>query len=169
MFAPLMLTSAGFGPPQGGAPNQEPVGHVVWLRRFRSPMDPFATRADNSPVMAPVGGVHMTIGDLARYGAVHLEGESGTSPGPLPQSTWERLHTPFLDDYASGWVRYERNSAGGPVIWHNGSNTMWYALLMLLPTRSMVLAFATNDGAVRAAETAFMELAKELTALVPES
>ncbi len=66
-------------------------------------------------------------------------------------------------------VRYERNSVGGPVIWHNGSNTMWYALLMLLPTRSMVLAFATNDGAVRAAETAFMELAQELTALVPES
>ena len=169
VFAPLMLTSAGFGPPQGDAPNQEPVGHVVWLRWFRSPMDPFATRADNSPVMAPAGGVHMTIGDLARYGAFHLEGESGTSPGLLPQSTWERLHTPFLDDYASGWVRYESDSAGGPVIWHNGSNTMWYALLIVLLAKNLVLAFATNDGAVRVAETAFVKLGRELTALVPGS
>ena len=169
VFAPLMLTSAGFGPPQSDAPNQEPVGHVVWLRWFRSPMDPFSTRADNSPVMAAAGSVHMTIGDLACYGAVHLEGESGTSLGLLPQSTWERLHAPFLNDYASGWVRYERDWAGGPVIWHNGSNAMWYALLMLLPARNTVLAFATNDGAVRAAETAFVELAQELTALVPGS
>ena len=169
VFAPLMLTSAGFGPPQGEGPNQQPVGHVVWLRWFRSPMDPFVTRADNSPVMAPAGSVHMTIGDLARYGAVHLEGESGTSAGLLPQSTWERLHTPILDNYGCGWVRYERDSADGPVIWHNGSNTLWYALLMLLPGSNTVLAFATNDGAGRAAETAFMDLVRELTALAPGS
>ena len=116
VFAPLMLTSAGFGPPQGDGPNQQPLGHVVRLRWFRSAMDPFTTRADNSPVMTPAGGVHMTIGDLARYGSVHLEGESGTSPGLLPQSTWARLHTPFLDNYGSGWVRDERDSSGGDVI-----------------------------------------------------
>ena len=169
VFAPLMLTSAGFGPPQGDAPNQQPVGHVVWLRWFRSPMDPTATNSDNSPVMAPAGSVHMTIGDLARYGAVHLEGESRTSAGLLPQSKWERLHTPILDNYACGWVRYERNFAGGPVIWHNGSNTLWYALLMLLPSSNTVLAFASNDGAGRVAEPEFVALARELTALAPGS
>ena len=169
VFVPLMLTSAGFGPPQGDAPNQEPIGHVVLLRWFRLRMDPFKTRADNSPVMAPAGAVHMTIGDLARHGAAHLEGESAMSPSLLPRAAWERLHTPFLDDDASGWVRVERDWAGGPVLWHNGSNTMWYALLMLLPARNTVLAFATNDGAVRTAETAFLELARELTAQVPAS
>ena len=66
VFAPLALASAGFGPPQGAAPNEEPIGHVVLLRWFRFRMDPFKTRADNSPVMAPAGWVHMTIGDLAR-------------------------------------------------------------------------------------------------------
>ena len=169
VFAPLMLTSAGFGPPQGDAPNQQPVGHVVWLRWFRSPMDPFVTRADNSPVMAPAGSVHMTIGDLARYGAVHLEGESGTSAGLLPQSTWERLHTPILDNYGCGWIRDERDSADGPVIWHNGSNTLWYALLMLLPRSNTALAFASNDGAGRAAEPAFVALVRELTAVAAGS
>ena len=59
-------------------------------------------------------------------------------------------------------MRYESDRTGGPVLWHNGSNTMWYALLVLVPSRSTVLAFATNDGAIRRAETAFSALAKEL-------
>ena len=168
VFAPLALMSPGFGAPRGEHPDQEPLGHLVLLGR-RLPMDPFKTRADNSPLIAPAGTVHMTIGDLARYGTVHLEGEYGTEPVLLPQSSWEQLHTPFLQDYASGWVRHERTWAGGPVIWHNGSNTFWYALLMLLPARNTVLAFATNDGAIQTAETAFVELARQLSAMAPRS
>ena len=168
VFAPLALMSPGFGAPRGEHPDQEPLGHLVLLGR-RLPMDPFKTRADNSPLIAPAGTVHMTIGDLARYGTVHLEGEYGTEPVLLPQSSWEQLHTPFLQDYASGWVRHERAWAGGPVIWNNGSNTYWYALLMLLPARNTVLAFATNDGAIQTAETAFVELARQLSAMAPMS
>ena len=164
VFAPLALASAGFGPPQGDAPNQEPIGHVVLLRWFRMRMDPFRTRADNSPVLAPAGTAHMTIGDLARYGAAHLEGEAAASPPLLPCAAWGRLHTPFRDDYACGWVRYQSDRVGGPVLWHNGSNAMWYALLKLVPSRNTVLAFATNDGAIGTAEAAFTELARELTA-----
>ena len=168
VFAPLGLASAGFGPPQGDAPDQEPIGHQVALG-IRLGMDPFEERADNSPVMAPAGAAHMTILDLARYGAAHLEGESVPSPALLPPAAWERLHTPVLDDYARGWVRYERDWAGGPVLWHNGSNTFWYALLMLLPAKNTVLAFATNEGSMRAAETAFVELAGELGRSAPGS
>ena len=162
VFAPLTLASAGFGPPRGDGPNEEPVGHAVWLRRFRSPRDPYETHADNTPIMAPAGCAHMTIGDLARFGAVHVEGEFGSGSSLLSKSTWERLHTPFRGDYASGWVRYESDRSGGPVLWHNGSNTMWYALLVLVPSRSTVLAFATNDGTIRRAERAFVKLAREL-------
>ncbi|MDE2875912.1 MAG: serine hydrolase [Gemmatimonadota bacterium] len=161
VFGPLRLASAGFGPPKRDRPDQEPVGHVVWLRWIRSPKDPFETRADNTPVIAPAGCAHMTIGDLARYGMAHLEGASGFGSSLLPPSTWKRLHTPFLDDYASGWVRYESDRSGS-VLLHNGSNTLWYALLVLVPSRSTVLAFATNEGAIRRAETAFSELAREL-------
>ena len=168
VFVPLALMSAGFGAPRGEYPDQEPVGHLVLLNR-RIPADPFETPADNTPLIAPAGTVHMTIGDLARYGAVHLEGEYGTEPLLLPQSSWQRLHAPFLDDYASGWISYERDWAGGSVIWHNGSNTLWYALLMLVPARNMVLAFVTNDGAIEAADEAFVELAEELAASAPDS
>ena len=165
VFGPLALASAGFGPPRGDAPDREPVGHAVVFRRFRRPADPFKGRADNSPVLGPAGTAHMTIGDLARFGAAHLAGESAAAPPLLARAAWARLHTPNLDDYASGWVRVERDWAdwaGGPVLWHNGSNARWYALLMLVPARNTVLAFATNDGAIRAADTAFFRLAREL-------
>ncbi len=164
VFAPLGLLSPGFGAPRGARPDEEPLGHLILLDR-RIPIDPFTTRADNSPLIAPAGTVHMTTGDLVRYGAAHLEGEFGTEPALLPRSSWERLHTPFLEDYASGWVRYDRDWADGPVIWHNGSNTYWYALLMLLPASNTVLAFTTNDGAIQAAETAFVDLAQQLSEL----
>ena len=164
VFAPLALTSAGFGAPKGERPDQEPLGHGVLPNGTRVPVDPFVTRADNTPLIAPAGTVHMTIGDLARYGAAHLDGEYGSDPVLLSRSSWQRLHAPFLNGYARGWMRYERDWAGGPVIWHNGSNTLWYALLTLLPARNMTLAFVTNDGAVAAADAAFWELARELTA-----
>lgn len=168
VFVPLALSSAGWGAPMGDAPDDEPMGHRVWWFGFRSPMDPFETLADNSPVMAPAGTAHMTIGDLARYGAAHLDGENGDAPVLLPAASWQRLHKPFLDDYASGWMLFdERAWAGGPVIWHNGTNTMWYGLLMLLPARNMVLAFVTNDGAISRAEGAFAELAEELSVSLP--
>ena len=165
VFAPLALMSAGFGAPKGEHPDQEPLGHLVFPNGRRVPVDPFETRADNSPLIAPAGTVHMTIGDLARYGAAHLDGEYGSDPVLLSRSSWQRLHAPFLNGYARGWVRYERDWAGGPVIWHNGSNTLWYALLMLLPARNMTLAFVTNDGALQVADIAFNELAQELAAL----
>ena len=172
VFLPLRLLSAGFGPPRGEHTDQEPVGHAVLLLgslRVRVPIDPFKMRADNSPLIAPAGTVHMTIGDLARYGAIHLDGEYGDDPVLLSQPSWQRLHAPFLDDYARGWVRQERDWAGGSLIWHNGSNSYWYALLMLLPARNMTLAFVTNDGDIEAANAAFGELAQELSAAVQAS
>ena len=161
VFAPLALSSAGFGPPRGERPDEEPVGHrVLFGRRF--PTDPFETRADNTPLMAPAGTVHMAVSDLARYGAAHLAGEQGAGPALLAPSSWRRLHAPFRDDYARGWFRCERDWAGGDVIWHNGSNTFWYAFLALLPARNMVVALVTNDGAVRAADAAFTHLIRNL-------
>lgn len=168
VFTPLELKSAGFGPPKGDTPNQEPLGHMKLLW-FRFAVDPFESLADNTPVMAPAGGLHLSIRDLARYGAIHLEGARGAATSLLPQESWERLHTPFLEDYAYGWVRYQREWAGGPLIWHNGSNTLWYALLMLLPAKNTVIAFATNDGAIEEAEKAFLGLALQLSKAIPAS
>ena len=73
VFIPLELNSAGFGPPKGDMPNEEPLGHLKLLW-FRFALDPFESPADNTPVMAPAGGLHLSIRDLARYGSIHPRG-----------------------------------------------------------------------------------------------
>jgi CubicO group peptidase (beta-lactamase class C family) len=70
-----------------------------------------------------------------------------------------------MSDYAYGWVVQRRDFGAGeePVIWHNGSNTMWYALLVLLPDRDTVIVMATNDGsALSRTQAAFDALAAQI-------
>ncbi|MBX9738164.1 MAG: beta-lactamase family protein [Phycisphaerales bacterium] len=87
VFAPLGITSAGFGAPgvamesvgavgtSGGASGKgpdQPRGHVLPLG---VPKEPGAD-ADNPDAIGPSGRVHMTIGDWAKYAAAHLDGEA---------------------------------------------------------------------------------------------
>lgn len=144
---PLSLSSAGFGAPRG---QDVPWGHrkVFWLKFAMDPVN----NPDNPPFMSAAGTMHMTLQDLATYGHAHLTRE----PTLLSDATYERLHTPQLDDYGYGWVIFEhRKWADGPVIWHNGSNTMWYALLALAPAKNMVVVMASNDGDIKKADPAF--------------
>ena len=159
-FDVCALGSAGFGPPKGDGPDDQPMGHhaLFW---YRKAVNPFKGKADNTPVLSAAGRAHMNLEDLVAYGRMHLDGELGADSF-LQAETWQRLHKPLLDDYAYGWVNGEHDWAGGSLIWHNGSNTMWYALLMLIPSKNAVLAFVTNDGAIRKAEKAFNDAAKQI-------
>lgn len=162
VFAPMGLTSAGFGVPAG----DQPRGHQVifGIRRATGEDGP---GADNTPLIAPAGRAHMTLQDLATYAGYHLRGERGEETGYLSAETFMTLHDPALNDYAKGWVVYQRDWAGGPLIWHNGSNTMWYAIVMVLPENNAVMAFTTNEGAIQKAEGAFVELAQALATELP--
>jgi CubicO group peptidase (beta-lactamase class C family) len=151
VFTPLKLSGAGFGPPKSPSPPlDQPRGHVTGLGR-KIAMD---DRTDNTPIMGPSGTVHMTLGDLSKYGLEHLHGELGTATLLKPE-TFKHLHTPRLADYAYGWV-LKKPSTRIPhtVYWHNGSNTMWYALVVFIPERKMVVAVTSNDGDVDGAEAA---------------
>ena len=44
--------------------------------------------------------------------------------------------------------------------WHNGSNTMWYALVVFIPEKNMVVAVTSNDGDSEKAEAAAWEIVK---------
>jgi CubicO group peptidase (beta-lactamase class C family) len=46
------------------------------------------------------------------------------------------------------------------VYWHNGSNTMWYALVVFIPEKNMVVAVTSNDGDSENAEAAAWEVVK---------
>lgn len=138
VFEPLGMTSPGWGAPSG---EHDPVGH-----RKGWPVPP-GRFADNPPGLSPAGRAHMTLDDWARYATVHLKGERGEETGFLSPESFKRLHTPPEGAaYALGWGRFERDWAGGDVIAHSGSNTMWLAKVFIAPKRDLVILVATNDG-----------------------
>ena len=112
--------------------------------------------------------MHMTLDDLLTYGQHHLNAGHGKD-AILPEESYARLHTPALNNYAYGWIVETRDFGDGPeqVIWHNGSNTMWYALLMLLPERNAMIALATNDGSqINQTHSRFDDFANEIATLI---
>ncbi|HEX8568687.1 MAG TPA: serine hydrolase domain-containing protein [Caulobacteraceae bacterium] len=135
VFRPLGLASAGFGAPGRAGALDQPVGHAPSLLGGRTPHPPGQGITDNPAVLGPAGRAHMSLQDLLKYLAAHRDRGDFLKP-----ATWKVLHTPaFGGDYAMGWmVRPEG------VLWHNGSNTLWYAEAMV--GREVVAAAAANDG-----------------------
>jgi CubicO group peptidase (beta-lactamase class C family) len=138
LFEPLELPSAGFGAPGRRGATDQPLGHVKEQNgeaRRAHPIGGGVT--DNPAVLGPAGRIHMSLQDLLRYLAAHRDRTAFLKP-----QTWTTLHTPpFGGDYAMGWV-VRRNGA----LWHNGSNTLWYAEVLFDSAEGIVAAAACNDG-----------------------
>ncbi len=153
--APLNLNTLGFGPPMGA---DDPWGHQ---RRFfrNKPMDPQGQWPDNPVWLGPAGTLHMSIGDLLRWGQVHMHACRGEMPEFLSRSDCARLHEPISNDYALGWqVMPLPNLEDTQAHIHDGSNTFWVAVLLYVPKRDMVLAVAINTGSIRKAHKASQAL-----------
>ena len=163
LFAPLQLTSAGFGAPKG----EQPWGHATRFFLFTSAADPQSPGSDNTPIIGPAGTVHMSIRDLAHYGQMHLDALNG-STSFMSATTERRLHTPseltkHNERYAAGWIIIPpRTPLDGEVLFHNGSNTMWYAFLIVEPKHDIVAAFTTNTGTIEESEAQFGALFQDL-------
>jgi CubicO group peptidase (beta-lactamase class C family) len=157
IFKPLELTGTGFGPPKSPSETlAQPRGHRGTLDWKTSASD----EQDNTPIIGPAGTVHMTLSDLCTYATEHLRGELGMGK-LLAAETYKRLHTPQLHDYACGWVvKQPTHEIPYTVYWHNGSNTMWYALVVFIPGKNMVVAVTSNDGDIKQAESAAWKVVK---------
>ncbi len=151
VFMPLELTGTGFGPPKSPSGTlDQPRGHRGLLDWKTSVSD----EQDNTPIIGPAGTVHMPLNSLCAYATEHLWGELGSGK-LLAAETYKRLHTARLQDYAYGWVvKQPTREIPHTVYWHNGSNTMWYALVVFIPDRNLVVGVAANDGDIKAAESA---------------
>jgi CubicO group peptidase (beta-lactamase class C family) len=143
LFAPLQLKSAGFGAPATIGKVDQPWGHIRILGLL--PVGPDAPNADNPAAIGPAGTVHCSIEDLAKYAAFHLAGDRGEVTLLKPE-TFQKLHSavPDNDDYAFGWVVLQRGWARSRALWHNGSNTMFYAVVWIAPNRNFAVVIATN-------------------------
>jgi CubicO group peptidase (beta-lactamase class C family) len=161
VLKPLALSSAGFGPPGSPGLLTQPRGHRGQPGSLVA-VEP-GPAADNPPFLGPAGTLHLTIADLARWGQAHLKGERGED-GLLRAATFRRLHQPPRPDatYAFGWV--VRRDGAQRVIWHNGSNTMWYVMLAFDPDADRGVVLVTNGGlgAAQEIDAAALGLLKEL-------
>lgn len=145
---PLELSSAGFGPPGSIDRVDQPRGHLGTSNDQLRPVPPTPV-ADNPAFLGPAGTLHMQLNDLIRYAAVHLDGALGGTSF-LDSELFRNLHEPLEGHaYASGWIRIpprEDGKLAGPVLMHNGSNTMWYAIVMIAPGHRAAAAVTTNAG-----------------------
>jgi CubicO group peptidase (beta-lactamase class C family) len=155
IFEPLKLTESGFGPPKSSdAKLEQPRGHHT-VQGWKIPVD---DKADNTPIMGPSATVHMSLGDLTTFAREHMLGELGEGT-LLSTETYKLLHAPELDGYACGWLKREPGARiPSTVYWHNGSNTMWYSLVVFVPEKKMVVAVASNDGDFENTEAAALEI-----------
>lgn len=129
VLEPLGLSSAGFGPPGSTDSFDQPWGHDQGKPVF----------ADNPAAMAPAGGLHMSVGDLAAWLRVHRDRTALLRP-----ESWRLLHTPkFGSDMALGWF-----AAPDGGLWHNGSNTRWYAEVQIDPQTGVIAGYCGNDMAL---------------------
>lgn len=164
VFGPLGLTSAGFGPPKLG----NPQGHRKAVLGNRLVPVGVEEGADNPAAMSPAGRAHMTLTDLARFALAHSLGHQGLQTDYLRQETWRFLHTPpppleagpeTGNHYAFGWVKQRDGT-----LWHNGSNTYWYAEAAFNPSKSKAAAACANLAGTEAAVARVLDagLASEL-------
>jgi CubicO group peptidase (beta-lactamase class C family) len=143
LFDPLGLKSAGFG--AAGSPDKEdqPWGHAG-SGAGAKPVSP-GPMADNPPAAWPAGGVHMSIGDFAKYAGWH----AGCAQLLKPE-TFQRLHTPLAgQEYGYGWFVGKR-PWGGTVLMHNGTNKSNYAVMWISPEKKFAVVAATNMGGTSA-------------------
>lgn len=137
LFEPLGLSSAGFGAPGHAGSNDQPSGHNAGPAGPPQPYPVGSPVTDNPAVIGPAGRVHMSMADLTTYLAAHRDRTALLKP-----ETWTMLHTPpFGGDYAMGWVVRR-----GGALWHNGTNTLWYAEVLVDAAGGKVAAAAANDG-----------------------
>ena len=159
VFAPLQMTSAGFG--GTGTPGQidQPWPHTA----DGGPTRENGPTLDNPPVMGSAGRIHCSIQDLAKFVQDQLRGDRGET-ALLKPATYQTLHTPPCGgDYALGWLVVERGWGGGKVLNHGGDNTMNCANVWIAPQRDFAILVCVNQGgdtAFQATDEAVGELIK---------
>ena len=164
ILLPLNLQFAGFGPPGTAGAVEQPYGHVYPAGSTRPPV-PIVSGplGDNPALLGPAGTLHLSLDDVATYLRDHMKGEAGAG-SLLRAETYQHLHQAVGDNYALGWVDQSAEWLDGRrVVWHNGSNTMWYAVIGFQPESRVGVAVLSNGGAGSEAivTRVFRELMKE--------
>lgn len=134
IFKPLGMTSAGFRAPKPDQP---------WGHKDGTPVAP-EPHGDNPDTIGPAGTVHASIGDWAKFARYCLQNKD------------EKLHSTLKNSGnhgVGGWLVQDMPAMGGHCFQMVGSNTMWMAVMWILPGKNMAIVVTTNSGAANAFET----------------
>ncbi|HYE44209.1 MAG TPA: serine hydrolase domain-containing protein [Caulobacter sp.] len=158
LFKPLRMASAGFGAPKG----ENAWGHRAVLPAAPLlPVDP-AGRADNPAVLGPAGTAHANLADYGKFLRLFLTDGGGL----LKPGTLQSLLVPAPGEgrpYALGWGVSTPPWGQGPVLAHEGSNTMWHAVAIVAPGRKLAFVGLANgppDATKGAARSLAVQLRK---------
>ena len=158
VFTPLGLTSAGFGNAGNAQKLSAPYPHIqTGLPNF----------VDSPAAITAAGRIHMNMTDWAKFCLMHL-GHQPTPPLLKPE-TLEHLHELAGEvpadgfGYAGGWMRPNRDWAGGRTLFHVGTNTFNYCVVWLSPLKDCGVLVACNQGGKKA-QSAVDQAANELIA-----
>ncbi len=145
LFQPLSMNDCGFGPPASAGKTDQPWGHKDQSGTL-TPVAPDSQGADNPAAVGPAGTVHCSMQSWARFLAEHAKGPQGKST-LLPAAAFTKMHAPPPGgDYAMGWGVADRSWAGGTVLTHDGSNTLFYATTWVAPKIDRAFFAATNQA-----------------------
>lgn len=146
LFAPLGLTSAGFGAPETNIKGGANVwGHRVESDGSKVALDPASPVADNPSLLGPAGRAHMTLADYATFVRAMI---GGAPEGWLRPERIGVLTTPLPGDgYSMGWIARPESWAGDTMtIAHEGSNTLWHAIVVASPAKGLGFIVLSNGG-----------------------
>ena len=162
LFAPLGISSAGFGAPGRTDKVDAPRGHKVG-DDGKTLIPLTGPEADNVLVGGPAGSIHMGLGDYSRFLVDHLRGARGDDNTLLMLDSYEILHKPpfgydsteegeAIRGYAMGWVIKD------DLLYHSGSNTIWLMFTMMWPLEDRIVVVVANDGRGDVLYPLFVEL-----------
>jgi D-alanyl-D-alanine carboxypeptidase len=142
VFAPLGVTSAGWGPPPeiwGRGGRIQLSGAIVGHGTYADPTDP---ESDNPPLINPAGRLYLTLDDWARIQRVFLGGTGFVSA----ESIERLLDVPEGNRMSMGWAasRDSRVFRG-----QQGSNGRWVATALMAADRARTAMLIVNDGRTR--------------------
>jgi D-alanyl-D-alanine carboxypeptidase len=167
VFAPLGIRTAGFGPP--GMPNEtvQPWGHgKVRVMQVgiagNVAFDPGADTADYPAIASPVGYVHLSILDWAKFVSLQLRAHSANpnrNVAFLRTETFDTLHAMRPNVAYSGgwwvgtrpWAKGTRSVDTGRVLFHLGNNGRWTSAAWVAPEIDLAVLVTCNRGDMDAA------------------
>lgn len=137
VFAPLGITTGGFGAPTG----DQPRGH-----RSGGAVEATNPGSDNPLALGPAGTAHMSLADYARFLGVFLK-DGGGWITPATVAVLTTASGTGSPPYAGGWIVVAGQPwARGPALTHDGSNTMWYASTWVAPVLGRAFVAVSNDA-----------------------